>query len=64
MTTETYPNHNDNSRVITCMDCAQDFPFSTSEAAFYAERGFTPPKRCRECRARRKRERDDDRASY
>ncbi len=39
---------------IQCDDCHQEFIFSVGEQAFFAERNFTPPKRCPECRAVRK----------
>jgi CxxC-x17-CxxC domain-containing protein len=37
--------------MLTCADCGTSFPFSASEKAFYAERGFSTPKRCKPCRA-------------
>lgn len=37
--------------MIVCVDCGTSFPFSASEKQFYAERGFTTPKRCKSCRA-------------
>ena len=39
---------------ITCVDCGSDFSFSERDQAFFAERGMSTPKRCRECRAARK----------
>ncbi|HNX20034.1 MAG TPA: zinc-ribbon domain containing protein [Acidobacteriota bacterium] len=39
---------------ITCVDCGSDFTFSERDQAFFAERGMSTPKRCRECRAARK----------
>ena len=36
---------------LICADCGTSFPFSASEKAFYAERGFSTPKRCKACRA-------------
>jgi CxxC-x17-CxxC domain-containing protein len=39
---------------ITCADCGRSFVFTAAEAAFYAEKGLTAPKRCKECRAARK----------
>ena len=39
---------------IPCADCGTSFVFSASEAAVFAERGLTPPKRCKECRRARK----------
>ena len=35
---------------ITCADCSTPFQFSASEQQFYAEKGFSPPRRCRNCR--------------
>lgn len=40
---------------IICAACNSGFVFTASEQAYYAERGFQLPKRCRACRqARRK----------
>ncbi len=42
---------------IVCSDCGQEFVHSAEDQARYAERGFTnEPKRCRECRDKRKSE--------
>jgi len=41
-------------KTLTCADCGQTFTFTASEQDFYAERGFTEPKRCPACRAARK----------
>lgn len=43
---------------IQCSDCRQAFTFTVGEQNFYAEKGFTPPKRCPECRATRKANRE------
>ena len=46
-------------RTITCADCGQEFTFTASEQAFYAEKGFTDaPKRCKACRQARKAQRN------
>jgi CxxC-x17-CxxC domain-containing protein len=46
-------------RTITCADCGQEFTFTASEQAFYAEKGFTDaPKRCKVCRQARKAQRN------
>lgn len=37
-------------QMLTCADCSTTFPFTESEQAFYAEKGFSPPRRCRACR--------------
>lgn len=42
-------------KTITCTDCGQDFVHSAEDQARYVERGFTnEPKRCRDCRDKRK----------
>jgi len=46
-------------QVITCSDCGQDFVFTESEQAFYADRGFSTPRRCGACRAAKKAARAD-----
>ncbi len=44
---------------LNCADCGDEFIFSRNEQAFYAERGFTnEPKRCKNCRDKRKTSRD------
>lgn len=43
---------------LTCVQCGTPFTFSASEQAFYAERGFTLPKRCKPCRDELKRQRE------
>ena len=46
-------------RNITCADCGQEFVFTASEQAVYAEKGFTDaPKRCKACRQARKAQRN------
>lgn len=46
-------------RAIACLDCGQEFTFTSGEQEFYAQRGFTePPKRCPSCRAVRKAQRN------
>jgi CxxC-x17-CxxC domain-containing protein len=46
-------------KTLTCSDCNQSFTFTASEQDFYAERGFTEPRRCPTCRAARKAQRGD-----
>ena len=43
-----------NDKTLTCADCGQQFVFTASEQDFYAQRGFTEPRRCQSCRASRK----------
>lgn len=45
-------------KTIVCLDCGKEFVFTAREQEFYAEKGFTnEPKRCKECRDKRKAER-------
>jgi CxxC-x17-CxxC domain-containing protein len=46
-------------KTLTCADCGQQFVFTASEQDFYAQRGFTEPRRCASCRASRKAARGD-----
>ena len=42
-------------KTLKCRDCGQDFVFTASEQAFYAEKGFqNEPGRCPACRAARR----------
>lgn len=42
-------------KTLTCRECGQEFTFTASEQAFYAEKGFqNEPGRCPACRANRR----------
>ncbi len=41
-------------KTLTCVDCNQEFSFTSSEQQFYADRQFSEPRRCAPCRASRK----------
>jgi hypothetical protein len=45
-------------KTIRCSDCGEDFIFSEGEQEFYAQKDFTPPKRCKSCRDKRKASRE------
>ncbi len=45
-------------KVIVCKDCGKEFTFTANEQAFYAERDFSDPKSCKECRDAKKAARD------
>ena len=45
-------------RVVVCRDCGEEFTFTAGEQAFYQERGFSEPTRCKNCRDKRKQERN------
>ena len=49
-----------NDKNLSCADCGQEFVFTASEQDFYAQRGFTEPRRCPSCRASRKAARGGD----
>jgi CxxC-x17-CxxC domain-containing protein len=51
-------------KVMTCADCSQDFVFTARDQEFYADRGFTEPRRCPSCRASRKAARGDSGGGY
>lgn len=44
--------------LVTCVekDCRKQFEVTAGEQEFFAQKGFALPKRCKECRNRRKRE--------
>ncbi len=39
---------------LNCSDCSNSFVFTDQDQAFYEEKGFSPPKRCKPCREARK----------
>jgi CxxC-x17-CxxC domain-containing protein len=46
-------------KILVCADCGQQFVFTASEQDFFAQRGFSEPKRCAPCRNARKAARPD-----
>jgi CxxC-x17-CxxC domain-containing protein len=52
VTGEVQTNMSD--RTLTCRDCGQEFLFTAGEQAFYTERGYSEPSRCKPCRQARK----------
>ena len=46
---------------IVCSNCGAEFVFTAGEQEFYASRGFTEPKKCKECRDAAKASRNRDR---
>jgi CxxC-x17-CxxC domain-containing protein len=51
-------------KTLTCSDCGMEFAFTEREQAFYAEKGFSEPRRCASCRASRKAARAGGDSSY
>ena len=46
---------------LTCADCGGKFLHSTKDQEFFAERGFSEPKLCKECRQAKKEQRGGER---
>lgn len=47
-------------QTLTCVDCGDQFTWSTGEQAFFRTKGFTDkPKRCKPCRQAKKEQRGD-----
>lgn len=45
--------------ILRCIECGQEFVFTAGEQAFYADKGLlNEPRRCPECRAKRRQERE------
>jgi len=42
--------------LLTCSDCGQEFTFSSEDQAYFQERGYSAPKRCKTCRQAKKNE--------
>ena len=51
-------------KTLTCSDCNTEFAFTEREQAFYAEKGFSEPRRCPSCRASRKAARSGGDSGY
>jgi len=47
-------------KVIVCRTCGKEFTFTAGEQEFYAPKGFSEPKDCKECRAEKKASRNQD----
>ena len=41
-------------KILSCVDCNQEFVFAATDQQFYAEKEFSEPRRCPSCRAARK----------
>lgn len=39
-------------KLIQCKDCGKDFTWTADEQAFYQEKGFSAPLRCKDCRVK------------
>jgi hypothetical protein len=43
--------------ILQCKDCGAQFTWTVGEQRFFAIKGFTPPTRCKDCRERKKAQR-------
>lgn len=43
-----------------CIDCGREFTLTDGEVSFYNSKGFDLPKRCVDCRRKRKAQREQD----
>jgi len=49
-------------KTLVCQDCGKDFVFTAGEQEFYKEKGLqSEPKRCKECRDKKKASRNNHR---
>jgi hypothetical protein len=44
--------------ILKCVDCGAEFTWYAADQEFFASKGFTQPKRCKDCRAAKKANRD------
>ena len=42
------------SKTLRCVDCGMDFIFTVGEQRYFLSKGLSVPKRCPQCRLRRK----------
>lgn len=48
------------TKVLKCKDCGKTFELTTEEQAWYIDKGYALPKRCIDCRRKRKANRKED----
>ena len=41
-------------KVLTCVECGQEYTFEKGEQYFYKSKGLFEPRRCPECRAKKR----------
>src|SRR5207248_2674190 len=46
-------------KTLTCRDCGNTFTFTEGEQDFYAQKGYSEPSRCPDCRAAKKAARNE-----
>lgn len=60
---EVFPlDNNFSDQNLTCVECNRSFVWTAAEQKFYADKGLTnPPKRCPECRMKKRQQEYGDR---
>jgi hypothetical protein len=48
----------DQDKNLSCIDCRKMFTWSVGEQEYYAQKNFSQPKRCPDCRQRRREEKE------
>lgn len=46
------------TQFIVCVDCNTEFTFGENEQKFFESKNYTPPKRCKLCRFKRRNEKE------
>lgn len=46
--------------VIKCVDCNKPFTITSGHAKWFLDKGLELPKRCKECRTRRRNEKEEN----
>jgi len=44
---------------LICADCGNSFNFAVRDQEFYQSKGYSQPKRCKNCREKRKQQKGD-----
>lgn len=44
----------DKDKQIKCIDCEETFTLTEGESEWYQQKGFNEPKRCKDCREKKK----------
>jgi hypothetical protein len=50
MATDTPTRPHPSDELLTCQDCGDTFIYTARDKAFFAQRDYPPPRRCRPCR--------------
>lgn len=51
------------AKTISCVGCKKNFEFSDKDQQFFKQKGFTEPKRCKDCRIKKRQEREAEELS-